>query len=258
MENIDHKSILKYAPICYLHSKESYYPASIEYILRNTSLYLNDAIVMRDGQITTENILDIYLKYRDRKNSKMYFSISSTSWEGEFDLVNVPIYYTTYCKNSDTTIIQFIFLFPYNGAYKVCGLSFGEHEFDVEHVSVEVCKGKILRIHYSAHGHNDGITVESRDIIYEFGRPVVFLAKGSHATYSKNKTYCRAYGLANDHTNYGTRWKTENLVHISEKDEWNALPATLGKEHVPSFQYWWKNEETTNTNCCRRVFCPCM
>ena len=187
-----------------------------------------------------------------------YLDIQKSSWCGEKDnLDNVPIYASVF-QNKNYYQIHYIFLYTYNAPYKVLNcIDAGEHQSDLEHITIFVSKQtmKIESAYYSA--HEDGMWLHNSDLEMTDNHPVVYIALGSHACYNKAKTYLRIFGFANDHTsNKGIHLKP-NVKYIDEKTNWNQYKGFLGKPdncHTPMYRGWWGHEDGKNTNFWKRFF----
>ncbi len=135
--------------------------------------------------------------------------------------INVPVY-TLYKETEDFHEIVVVLLFDNNPPYKVLGcIPQGGHTGDIEHVRILVSKEthEIVRIFYSAHGQEEGSWIESKNIEFENGRPVVFVAKNSHALYWAPGTYFRVWFLANDHCGRHQRWDPPH-VQLTLTEPW--------------------------------------
>ena len=95
------------------------------------------------------------------------------------------------------------------------------HEGDWEHITLLVSSDEtnIIAANYEAHGKTTVALPEGsldtytpRRFKLENGRPVVFSAKESHASYVCKGTETRINGFANDIMDDGTRWDTVNRV----------------------------------------------
>jgi hypothetical protein len=108
----------------------------------------------------------------------------------------------------------------------------GEHQADIENVRIRINKEgtKITNMYFSAHGgdqcrwaHYDNIEW------YEYGvRPIVYVAKGSHANYPNSGTWWRIFGFANDKTEKGIKWCPDNLVNLEDRSDLVNFNGPLG------------------------------
>ena len=72
--------------------------------------------------------------------------------------------------------------------------------------------GEVVSVWYGAHGWRDGVWRHGEQVEREDGRVVVYVAKGSHATYPEEGTWWRIWGHANDVTEKGVRWDVQEVV----------------------------------------------
>jgi hypothetical protein len=245
--------IQTYAPILKFHHNETYYPCSIEFYLNNSVKYQDQREIAGVHSITPENLCDP----DDTKTSKL--SIQKNAWADGFNS-STPIYATTY-STSLYHVIQYIFLYAYNGSVNVLGLfPVGEHQCDIERITVQVSKATnmIEHIYYGAHTHTDGLWVSGNDIEFSGSRPVVYIAKHTHATYPHDKTYRRFFGFGNDHTsNTGIHWSPETIQVIDDDTDWNNFKGKLGSPKecpTPKHHLWWKDENGKSTTPWKRFF----
>jgi|AACY02.16.fsa_nt_gi Plant protein of unknown function (DUF946). len=255
MSNLAHqfRLIYRYRPVVFLHSKEIYYPSSIEYILQNSSIYHNNYRIPK--QPTKENLL----KIEDEYGLPLHIDIYDTCWRGQSEVNNVPMYVHIY--ETDKYIVgQYVFIYPYNGPFKICCKEYGSHQFDLEHISTFINKEteEIDKIYFGAHKHYDGELVDKENIEFILGRPVVYSALHSHGCYWKRGTFNRVCLLANDKTNRGCRWDTSRLELLTEHTKWNNFRGKIGAERTAKYHDWYDNEEEESANCCSRIFCPCF
>ena len=241
-----------FRPILYLHSEENFFPSTIEYIFENSELYSKGKKVTRKGIVNNSNIF----QYQHNFSPPLQFKIEEKCCEGNRDLNNVPYYYKTY-DIPKYVVIQYVFIYPYNGAYLVFGKKYGQHQFDLEHVSVFVNKVtlQVDKIYYGAHRSRDGQWVDKKDIEFEDERPVVYSAKHSHGCYWKPSVWYRVFGLANDHTNRGHRWDANRVVNL-ELQDWNFFQGEIGNEPTAKYHDWYENENESSASFLGRFCCP--
>jgi len=257
MENL----VKKFAPIVYLHPNEQYFPCAIGNFLPYTEMINSDGtIVAKRGEINTENLVKFSQETKDP-----YLSVDKTFWPGQKDVENVPFYVRT-VEHEEYIDISYIFLYAYNSGYFLGPIYLGgEHEADIEHLTVRVVKtedpdtSRILKIYYSAHGSPEGVWINASDIEMENGHPVGYIAKGSHAMYPKQGTWYRIMGFANDKTVKGMRWQGEPVI-INDVD-WKNYQGCFGGPkpgNVSSLvrKTWWYKEEEHSCTFTERFF-PC-
>jgi hypothetical protein len=240
-------------PIVYLHSEEDFLPSSVNYIYDNSDLCSEDKTIRKAGDFTIDTASQLSQGY-----PKPFLKIPPSAWEGQLDLSQVPMYHYTRKEGEDKTAHIYIFIYPYNGPYNILGFKAGEHQGDVEHVTVifnDVTK-KIEKVYFSAHGSKDGLWVENSDLEFDDGRLVIYSAKHSHACYPKSGMYPRIGCLANDYTEKGMKWHG-TVIDIDGDTVWNSNYIALGEIYPPKFKGWWVEEDTYSTGYFRRIFCCC-
>lgn len=115
------------------------------------------------------------------------------------------------------------------------------HEGDWEHVTVRLSSDRntILGIYYAIHNKGRWYTrpATATRLGYKLsadGRPYVYSARQSHASYPYAATITRFGGLADDHTDEGTQWSpTEAIVNITDAAavlKWLKYPGRWGKK----------------------------
>jgi len=203
--------IEQYGPIVYFHKEEKYLPLDINIILQNSTL----KDFTTDQVITSPSNRELYdfAKSHDFKpigNGNVVLSIDKSLYNHSYLLQDQPIYAIVREKEGKT-YITYIIVFPYNGDYNILrhGKA-GSHPGDLEHYTVELDKDKNLtRVHFSAHGYQDGRWVSKDQVQFEHGRIVVFSALNGHGLYHKDGMAFRIGGLANDYLERGPRWNPQ-------------------------------------------------
>lgn len=245
-------------PIVYLARDEDCYPSTIEFLLEHSALYRGNELIAPLGRI--KNGADL-LSYQNEFGNNLRLDISSTIWHGKNQpLSEVPFYVTSY-NDGDYLVGQYVFIYPYNGVYKVCNKNYGQHEGDVEHVDVWIHKEKkevhFVKAYFAAHRSYDGEWLKKDQIIFEGKRPVVFSAYHGHGSYWKAQTWLRVCCLANDHTSFGERWDPSSISYITEDTDWNRFTGPLGDPSTPLHHDWWHNSKSEHSaTFCSRIFCP--
>ena len=241
--------IEQFTPTLRFHPNEYYFPCSIEHYLSNSVRYNRPF----DEPLTPDTLCD------GINDSGSVISINENAWKYDFNS-SAPIYVTTY-ETSLLYVIQYIFLYSYNGYKNVLGLfHVGGHQCDIERITVRITKetGQIHDIYFGAHTHKDGLWVKHEDIEFDGTHPVVYIAQGTHATYSKPGTYIRYFGFGNDKTSTeGISWIPENVVYIDENTPWNQFRGRLGAPYecpTPLHHLWWREENGISTNWWKRLF----
>ncbi|KNC56174.1 uncharacterized protein AMSG_02189 [Thecamonas trahens ATCC 50062] len=188
-------------------------------------------------------------------------------------LASVPVYAHVQEHGSEVAI-TYVTMYPFNGSYAICcgACSAGEHQADVEHMSVYVDResGEVTRAYFAAHRMRDGEYVDAADL--QFASPnsrrlVAYVAKAGHGLYPRAGRIWRLFGFANDLTGNGHVWDPETAVVISEgSPRWMLYRGRWGSAHDlaagftsgPSFQGWWLAEHPHSRGCLKRAFCQCL
>lgn len=255
--------VKRFSPYFYLHSKEENFPISFDKYLQNSQLYYRGELVKDFNQINLDNLSEKKTVNGIEVNPTMDggFTLSPNTkiYSGNKDLINVPIY-AKVNEFPDYYQIAYFFFFGYNDGYNICCKVYGEHVFDLEHVTVQVLKNnmKIQKIFYSAHGSREGSWVPLNKIEFKEGHPVVYIAKGSHGCYHKKGIFLRIWGLANDWCNRGYLWKPFP-IEVKESDPWTQYIGFYDNNKIYPLKTkkWWKWESSPNqlyNSFCRRVF----
>ena len=165
--------------------------------------------------------------------------------------------------------LLYVFCYAYNAPYRVLGVMWlGAHDGDWEHVTMRVDKAtdRISHIYYGAHGWRDGVWRAAGEFETDKSRPVVYIAKGSHATYPHAGRWLRIWAGANDLCERGWRWDADRtlLLHMSatggdEEDKevgWLRYGGWWEYEGIssPPQQQWWYREPLTSNTVLRRCF----
>lgn len=248
-----------FAPVVWLHSKENFFPDSIDNYISKCSLWKNKEKIA--DNVSSNDIATIY------SGEEYSLKIDSNHIHGNKNLEQVPIY--ARIEELDTEIrLVYFFFYPYNGALNIGGTpSFkgftqkGEHEADVEKITVFVNKHslQISKIYIGAHGSKDGLWVAPKDLDFEGNRPIVYSSWHSHAFYPKPGIYWRILGFANDYTNKGIYWSPNIQIIEDEFPIWQKYKGALGyPDHCNIFRYrGWEDEPKISTNFWCRMFGCC-
>ena len=202
------KLIDHYSPIVYLHSKETYFPCSIEWLLdKSTLIDFNSNTQIK--QPSQKDLYDISQKYNftDKTDGSIILSFDKQYYTGQNNLSDVPVYALSKIRDGKL-YVTYIFLYAYNGSYDILGLfKIGTHEGDIEAITAEFSlEGKLLRVFFGAHGIQDGQWIDASLIEYENGHIVCYSALSGHGLYSTPGSAILLKGFATDKTNKGFKW----------------------------------------------------
>ncbi len=208
--------------------RNQHYPVSIESIIAYS--YVEDA----DGNLVppSENLRGGVTLIQD----PTYFQHKDTTR-------GTAIYYHRYDWDEELEAIVYIFLYRVNPGYSTCGHTMGSyHTGDVEHVTVLHGKDGPQRMYFAAHGSTQGRWVDWEDVEKtKDGHPIVYVSKGSHASYPRKGRYVRVFGFANDHCRGDGKRLHPNMVELVEaKGHWTRF--YIGDTPGPARQAWWKRE----------------
>ena len=225
------------APIVQFHPKEAAYPCSAAHLLKGSKL------VDEAGNVLAVNPTPAQLaQHRDASN-RLLVDPAMYSGEGEeHERVRAPMYLSVQVPPDASYVdLNYIFLFAYQPAQAArvlvpksdfnCTLPhFGEHEGDVEGVTVRMSPDlkTIWHVRYEAHGHERWFSGEDVDL--EDGHPLVRCSLNAHATYNNRgkkdldwevNTRFKALGFGVEFidilSNQGPRWMPfETLDGVSK------------------------------------------
>jgi len=163
--------------------------------------------------------------------------------------------------------IQYIFIYAYNGDL-LTGSADSAHEADMEHITIRIEKdmSTVHQIYYAAH-NNEGrwyspqVTGSTTDGYSRTadGRPIVYSALGSHASYPSAGVKVRGMVLPADRTSEGgLEWDClPDIVNLGEKSypregmEWLQYSGRWGEigavgytsgPYGPVYQDWWLSD----------------
>jgi len=152
---------MKYAPIFRLHSKEVFLPSSFDYVLGNVHV---EGSILRINQTLTkpEQILP---------------------W---FYGTNNPTPYILYSEskaNPNMWTANYFLFYPYNKGKTILGYQIGNHVGDWEHASITFINSNPITITWSYHAKFESVPWSSNVVSKLGGRPVFYIAKGSHGVH---------------------------------------------------------------------------
>jgi hypothetical protein len=287
-DEIEDRLIRKFAPVVRFHPNERYLPADVSWYLQRTRMRFEvnngiDRQLIDKGNVTMTGLIS-------KKDNGQFsglsafgsdFFLEQTDIDGGDKLDNYRLETRKGNSPSDWVVyahvrpagnhtgmydIQFIFFYAYNGDLLVTPLETA-HEADVEHITVRVEQdmNTINQVFYAAHdgagrwydrqtaGYPDGFQVTAA------GRPVVYSAVNSHASYPKAGRVDRGIELPDDETgDGGLEWNCSlNAVNIGEKNfphegmQWVQYSGRWGEigetgfttgPYGPAYQAWWNED----------------
>lgn len=234
--------LLSICPIFYLHSDERYFPVKFndyidECLLKHKE---TEQIYRADEKFNTE-IFNEWIDTDPNVNSGNFTlflpngrdsNIVSKHFPNEQQLYeNIPIYVHQINNEQEEKYLYFVFshMYAWNGSSKIlwgCAKA-GEHQADIEHVTIEVDKTnlQIKRIYYSIHNGGKWVDVKDVERDEKTNRPIVYIAKHSHASYPNEGNHYRFSFVTKDECDKGIRWDpSQNIIWI---DRFNRSDKSL-------------------------------
>lgn len=142
---------------------------------------------------------------------------------------------TYYEYDAETNSITYFYFYPNNDGPSGGVGDLQNHEGDWERVTVQLDgEYRPVTVYCSAHG--GASSVSWNQIVKEDGRPVVFVARGSHANYFLPGEYPTLGAIADDQTvedpGAGLRFDTQStqLTNIENNVWWYGAPLQWGEE----------------------------
>ena len=256
-----------YAPRVYFHSKEEYWPSSVEWSFN----FLKRVWDPGNGKWR------LVSKHKLKKPSSIvaYFhgADPNRQWTDiPCSLDDVPAYAFWHKVNDRNYDLLYFFYYPYNRGkgIKRVGLGkllvipfhtvFGNHVGDWEHITVRLTWQKVWgkwylipsmdaevpSLYLASHSHGQRWRWPVRRVP-DTHHPIIYAAKGSHGCYLKvgSHTYKSHFitGKLTDHTDKGTAWDTWNKLECFDYDAKQGLGPTW-KGNWPT----WLKKDTGDRN----------
>ena len=169
----------RYAPILYLHPEEQFEPGDPNSFIRESSLKVKgiNLTLIPEGQVKPSMLGQI-------KSDEVYLDHADDNAARRGDAETAPFLYH---YNAEKREITYPLFYPHNkkdGGRIVPGVDGSrlhqEHEGDWEYVKVRLDENyRPLEVEYS--NHKNKLVLPWSDVPKEGGRPVVYVARGSHA-----------------------------------------------------------------------------
>jgi hypothetical protein len=275
----------RFAPVVRLHPDEEYFPSSAEWYLRRVQMRYairgrRDRHVLDKGQVTPTSLVTQVFEdqYSGRGYpSEFFLEIPYTAAELSMHpralqvsdlrkrqqpmwrtrrgrLRDAPCYAHTVATRHGTEI-QYWFFYPYNG--DIAPVVNFAHEGDWEHVTIRLAPGNEVASDVFYAAHEGGRWYPARQVVNDAGRPIVYSARYTHASYPTAGTWrLRKVGFitVNDATAAGSEWDcASNLVLLSQREprwirytgRWGELgltPFTTGPRG-PALHEGWDGED---------------
>lgn len=238
--------IITHRPILYLHSAEKDFPSSIDSYLNNVNVFVDNQVQVR--RPTQDMLYRFSQQHNDAKKAYM----NPTSLKGKLGSLDAPCYAIIQdfdAQRPYKIYVTYVYFYPYNNSSTVFGLvEAGEHYADIEHITIEFDRQQQpLRYYYATHTNTEGTWHTPDELEFEDQRPVVYVAKGSHACYNKPGVYPRIFGAVTDRTNKGYRWDPMCQIvwnvldpEFSEDNSWFFYPGLWGNNSTRGVaEQWW-------------------
>jgi hypothetical protein len=291
-DSVEEQLIQRFAPVVKLHFDAQYMPASIPWYLARVRMrfdisYRPDEQLLEKGSVNLGSLIsqtckdqmsglaadpsDFFLEQTDASGGDILDEYREETQKG-----TGPDSWVCYAhvRLAPANIqkgmydVQYIFFYAYNGDM-VQGPIETAHEADFEHITVRVEEdlNTIYKIYYSAHD-NEGrwydqqtsAGIQNGYSLNEAGRPIVYSAINSHASYPWAGQWARGgIELPDDETSDGGfEWDCQNnVVNLGEKDypregmQWIQYSGRWGEigemswttgPYGPAYQSWWNPE----------------
>ncbi|KAI0338000.1 hypothetical protein BDW22DRAFT_1363334 [Trametopsis cervina] len=195
--------VLDNAPISYLYSKEEYWPADIAEHLTHVT-----------PQVDKKNVADsVTFSSIATLSNDTYLTSKDDVQDGPSWLLGVQPDSTGFTQAPATIITvekpggiidAFYFYFYSFDFGEYLGLEFGSHVGDWEHSMVRFANGQPDSLYLSAHSGGSAYKFDAVPKLN--GRPITYIATGTHANYIKAGTIQHDAPLLVDHTDAGHLW----------------------------------------------------
>jgi len=215
--------VKKFCPIFYFHSKELYFPSPWEEIIKMSTLYENDKVVVTNEQLKKNPNLIINEKdYLNNLKDRMKYRLKLThiNKKGHYNKPEIQSYITDIIrfKKHKFINIRYSLYYTYNGSLK-------PHIRDVETIIIRLkinnrignnlenyqfVDPHIINIFLNAHSGGKWFKLENFEI--ELSRIVIYIARESHAYYPDIKNHRRFFRLGDDDTEKSLKYDPINNI----------------------------------------------
>jgi hypothetical protein len=230
-ELTDVQILERYKPKVHIHPNEKYYPISIEQYINCSDIYYTTSKIQDKGTYTLSDLKQICQPYIG-DCTKLSFYPDMNQVPNNIKNINTVPFYSAISRSQTLFVLQYHFLYAYNGSYNILGLfETGAHFGDLEHITIEInpITGQIIRIYFGRHRQSEGRWISPNDCLIEDNHVNIYSALNGHGMYNKPGTAWRYVGFANDITSdKGITWFCDNVCVVSYNTEWIFLPINLG------------------------------
>jgi len=240
-------------PVFRFDAGEENFPCSFDWMLERSELDYDGKILSGWGNTS----LDTLHTWNDRVPypERMALNVHPDSWSG--NMWHSPVYAKVHVlqfENGRVRHAEIVYCinYAYNAASEVLGGLFriGAHQGDIEHVRVVVHEDKVIRVFMSRHG--EGRWVQSHELEWSNGRPVVYVARGSHAMFPRRGKFFRLCLLVSELCDgFGVEWMPSDVVLLSlRRTPWITYKGSMGLPNhgnMPAEHPWWTGREMETT-----------
>ena len=181
----------QFAPVWLFHPEERYFPISIPE-------YAAQCRIEPGGRPGTEFAL--WVPTVTPEEQRQFTLVPNDGPRAQIMYAGLnpqaPVYVHSFRTSPQDVYMTYFLFYAVNPAARtVCGCSsgYGFHYADLEHVTVHVHAGQLHRVYYSKHSGGNWVLSDG-------GRPLVYVALGSHANYETPGFQWRFWGLLPDRT----------------------------------------------------------
>ncbi|KAF1934080.1 uncharacterized protein M421DRAFT_240 [Didymella exigua CBS 183.55] len=252
--------VLRYAPTLYLHSEELYFPTDLTTFLEHVTPRANYTPVANAPNPLTLTNLDqlgaaAHLTSNDDvTTSPAWLSGAAPDSHGLTAGINCAVIVNT--KNDSSADVFYFYFYAFNPGTNVFSLpflDFGNHVGDWEHTMLRFRSptSSPEAMWYSQHANGQAFRYSAVEKDSDGVRPVVYVAKGSHANYAVAGTHSHVipnlnlpFGALQDYTDKGRRWDPIGSSWVYEYDAGSGAFTALNGGPVEwlSFKGKWGDE----------------
>ena len=241
---------------------------SFENYIENCELLINGILILKKNEIKLS-----FNNNLNNQNCKYLNFLGVSKIPNQDEINNIPLYGKVNIINKNYVDIIYMLFFPINTGYNICCNNIGYHSADLECIilRVNINNELIENIYLSAHGDIECQNYNYKELKYcknkERITPIIYCALGSHALYPKKNIYFRIGGFANDKTNKGLYWYTNNVVNLDKRPDILSFKGNLGIDNnkepsVGDFNREYLNQEKNfkkkNISKFKRFFLCCF
>ena len=255
------QSLTSTAPILYLHSEETHYPTDLTTFLTHTTPRINyTAVPNAPDPISLSNLNklgpDVYLTSNDDiTTDPEWLRGTAPDSNGITSGINSAIVVN---EKKDSSVDVFCFYFyafnPGTSVLSLSFLNFGTHVGDWEHTMLRFrsTTSPPEAIWYSQHANGQAFRYSAVEKDTDGVRPVVYVAKGSHANYAVPGIHSHVipnlnlpFGALEDYTVKGKRWDPLGSTYVYRYEADSGTFTAYGDAPVEwlDFQGRWGDEE---------------